>query len=115
MVTSGEVAKYIGELGIVKMPSSLKDMDIEHILDTIVADGKAERSESMEGTTLFRAVVPYFESAGLSRCFTTKIYEFCSAQPLYMQVTVWSMSSYFKMWRTGQCDPRNMHIFQRLA
>ena len=32
-----------------------------------------------------------------------------------MQVTVWSMPSYFKMWRTGQCDPRNMHIFQRLA
>jgi len=65
MVSPSEVSKYIGELGIVKM--ALKEADIEHILDTIVADGKAERSESMEGSVLYRAVVPYLESAGFSR------------------------------------------------
>ena len=65
MVSPGEVAKYIGELGIVKM--ALKEADVKAILDTIVADGKAERSESMEGIILYRAVVPYFESSGFSR------------------------------------------------
>merc|ERR1719357_2084000 len=65
MVSPSEVSKYIGELGIVKM--ALKEADIEHILDTIVADGKAERSESMEGSVLYRAVVPYLESADFSR------------------------------------------------
>ena len=68
MVSPSEVSKYIGELGIVKM--ALKEADIEHILDTIVADGKAERSESMEGSVLYRAVVPYLESAGFSRWVT---------------------------------------------
>ena len=65
MVSPGEVAKYIGELGIVKM--AMKEADVKAILDTIVADGKSERSESMEGIILYRAVVPYFESAGFSR------------------------------------------------
>ena len=36
MVSSGEVAKYIGELGIVKM--AMKEADVKAILDTIVAD-----------------------------------------------------------------------------
>jgi len=94
MVSPGEVAKYIGELGIVKM--ALKEADIEHILDTIVADGKAERSESMEGSILYRAVVPYFESAGLSRspCGVCPVISRCGDQGSVTPATC----TYFRDW-----------------
>ena len=66
MCSPGEVAQYIGELGISKV--ALKERDIQAILETIVADGKAEKCESMEGSVLYRAVVPLLASAGLSKC-----------------------------------------------
>ena len=103
MVSPSEVSKYIGELGIVKM--ALKEADIEHILDTIVADGKAERSESMEGSVLYRAVVPYLESAGFSRWVGHLDQGLLSPLELLpvislssLQGAMWSVSSDFKMW-----------------
>jgi len=65
MCSPAEVAKFIEDLRISKM--SLKEKDIAAILDTIVADGKAERCESAEGCRLYRAVAPLVASAGLSR------------------------------------------------
>jgi len=65
MCSAGEVAKYIGELGISKV--ALKEKDIMAILETIVADGKAERCQSLDGDTLYRAVTPLLPSAGVSR------------------------------------------------
>jgi len=66
MASVGEVAKFISDLGISKV--TLKDGDIESILQTIVYDGKAEKCESMDGSALYRAVPPLIPSAGLSRC-----------------------------------------------
>jgi len=66
MASVSEVAKFISDLGISKV--TLKDGDIESILQTIVYDGKAEKCESMDGSSLYRAVPPLIPSAGLSRC-----------------------------------------------
>lgn len=66
MVTVGEVAKFVSDLGISKV--SLKEADIEKILRTVVYDGKAEKCESLDGKTLYRAIKPLFPSAGISRC-----------------------------------------------
>lgn len=66
MATVGEVAKFVSDLGISKV--SLKEADIEKILRTVVYDGKAEKCESLDGKTLYRAVKPLFASAGISRC-----------------------------------------------
>lgn len=64
MVTVAEVAKFISDLGISKV--NLKEGDIEKILKTVVYDGKAERCESLEGRTVYRAVRPLLGSAGVS-------------------------------------------------
>jgi len=66
MATVGEVAKFVSDLGISKV--SLKEADIEKILRTVVYDGKAEKCESLDGKTLYRAIKPLFPSAGISRC-----------------------------------------------
>ena len=66
MVTVGEVGRFISELGISKV--TLKESDIEAILDTIVYDGKGERCESLDGRRLYRAVQPLVPSAGLAAC-----------------------------------------------
>jgi len=66
MVTVAEVQKFISDLGISKV--ALKDSEIESILQTIVYDGKAEKCESLDGKTLYRAVQSLVESAGVSRC-----------------------------------------------
>ena len=66
MVTVAEVQKFITDLGISKV--SLKDSEIESILQTIVWDGKAEKCESLDGKTLYRAVQSMVESGGVSRC-----------------------------------------------
>ena len=65
MASVSEVAKFISDLGISKV--TLKDGDIESILQTIVYDGKAEKCESMDGSSLYRAVPTLIPSAGLSR------------------------------------------------
>ena len=61
-----EVGRFISELGISKV--TLKESDIEAILDTIVYDGKGERCESLDGRRLYRAVQPLVPSAGLAAC-----------------------------------------------
>jgi len=66
MVTVAEVGRFISELGISKV--TLKESDIEAILDTIVYDGKGERCESLDGRRLYRAVQPLVPSAGLAAC-----------------------------------------------
>ena len=66
MASVAEVGKFISELGISKV--TLKESDIEAILDTIVYDGKGERCESLDGLRLYRAVQPLVPSAGLSSC-----------------------------------------------
>jgi len=66
MVTVGEVVKAVSDLGISKV--SLNEVEIEKILKTVVYDGKAEKCESLDGKTLYRAVKPLFPSAGISRC-----------------------------------------------
>ena len=66
MVTVGEVVKCVSDLGISKV--SLNEAEIEKILKTVVYDGKAEKCESLDGKTLYRAVKPLFPSAGISRC-----------------------------------------------
>ncbi|XP_047474487.1 DNA-directed RNA polymerase III subunit RPC6-like [Penaeus chinensis] len=56
-VASKEVLKHISELGITKVQLSIED--IETILETLVFDGKVERSvasEGAEGVKLYRAV-----------------------------------------------------------
>lgn len=66
MATVAEVGRFISELGISKV--TLKESDIEAILDTIVYDGKGERCESLDGRRLYRAVQPLVPSAGLAAC-----------------------------------------------
>jgi len=66
MVTVAEVGQFISDLGISKV--TLKETDIEAILDTIVYDGKGERCESMGGGRTYRAVQPLVSSAGLASC-----------------------------------------------
>ena len=66
MASVAEVGQFISDLGISKV--TLKESDIEAILDTIVYDGKGERCESLEGIRLYRAVQPLVASAGLSSC-----------------------------------------------
>lgn len=73
-VTSKEIWKFISDLGISKVPLSLED--IEMILDTLVYDGKAEKSitvqESSQSSTggqvkTYRAVETLLSSAGVVR------------------------------------------------
>ena len=65
MATSKEVAKYISDLGISKI--DLKQEDIEAILDTLIYDGKLEKTTKVQdgqeikvGTCL---KTPIFKSA----------------------------------------------------
>merc|ERR1719466_97731 len=66
MVAVKDVTNFITDLGISKV--SLKEKDIEAILNTIVLDGKAERCGGLTGPVLYRAVQPLLPSAGLARC-----------------------------------------------
>ncbi|XP_045602890.1 DNA-directed RNA polymerase III subunit RPC6 isoform X2 [Procambarus clarkii] len=65
-VASKEVLKHITELGITKVQLSMED--IEAILETLVFDGKAERSVATEGTQgvkLYRAVISFLPTPAL--------------------------------------------------
>ncbi|XP_052765997.1 DNA-directed RNA polymerase III subunit RPC6-like [Mya arenaria] len=68
--SSQDVWKFISELGISKVQLSVED--IETILDTLIYDGKCERSivaGAGEGdqTRLYRSVKPLIQSTGLMR------------------------------------------------
>jgi len=68
MATSKEVAKFISDLGISKI--ELKHEDIESILDTLIFDGKVEKTtRTQEGTEVkfYRAVESLLPNTGLVR------------------------------------------------
>ncbi|XP_071524620.1 DNA-directed RNA polymerase III subunit RPC6 isoform X1 [Panulirus ornatus] len=65
-VASKEVLKHITELGITKVELSMED--IETILETLVFDGKVERSlatEGAQGVRLYRAVTSFLPTPSL--------------------------------------------------
>ncbi|XP_046372683.1 DNA-directed RNA polymerase III subunit RPC6-like [Haliotis rufescens] len=82
---SKDVWKFISELGISKVQLSVED--IETILDTLIYDGKVERTiVAGQGTTgdsgqlrLYRAVKPVIQPTGLVRipCGTCPVFEQC--------------------------------------
>lgn len=80
--SSQDVWKYISELGISKVQLSVED--IETILDTLIYDGKCERTiVASVGDTgqskLYRAVNPVIESTGLMRmpCGSCPVFHKC--------------------------------------
>ncbi|XP_067681256.1 DNA-directed RNA polymerase III subunit RPC6-like isoform X2 [Haliotis asinina] len=82
---SKDVWKYISELGISKVQLSVED--IETILDTLIYDGKVERTlVAGQGTAgdsgqvrLYRAVRPVIQPTGLVRipCGTCPVFDQC--------------------------------------
>ena len=66
LAPSKDVLKYISELGISKV--QLKVEDIESILDTLIYDGKVEKTlQGAEETRFYRAVEPLLPPTGLMR------------------------------------------------
>ncbi|CAK9808653.1 DNA-directed RNA polymerase III subunit RPC6 [Anthophora plagiata] len=61
--SSKEVWKFISDLGISKVKLSVEDLEM--ILNTLVYDGKVERTLSGDGNTLYRAVEPLLSPPGL--------------------------------------------------
>ncbi|XP_063242391.1 DNA-directed RNA polymerase III subunit RPC6 isoform X2 [Bacillus rossius redtenbacheri] len=61
--SSKDVWRFISELGISKVQLSVDDM--ETILDTLVYDGKVERSTAMDSTRLYRAIKSLLPSPGI--------------------------------------------------
>lgn len=61
--SSKEVWKFISDLGISKVKLSVEDLEM--ILNTLVYDGKVERTLSGDGNTLYRAVEPLLNPPGL--------------------------------------------------
>ncbi|XP_067136463.1 DNA-directed RNA polymerase III subunit RPC6 [Centruroides vittatus] len=84
-VSSKEVLEYITKLGISKV--QLKLDEIENILDSLIYDGKAEKtvvaattSHNKNGmTNLYRAIDPLIQSTGLMRipCSVCPVFEDC--------------------------------------
>lgn len=64
-VSARQVCQFIADLGVSKVRLSVSD--IEHVLDTLVFDGKAERgaAENSEDGALYRAVNSPLSSTGL--------------------------------------------------
>ncbi|KAG7202576.1 hypothetical protein KM043_009772 [Ampulex compressa] len=61
--SSKEVWKFISDLGISKVKLSVEDLEM--ILNTLVYDGKVERTLAEDGNHLYRAVQPLLSSPGL--------------------------------------------------
>lgn len=82
LVTAKEVGEFIKNLGIVKV--DLDQGDIEAILDTLVYDGKAEKTArediGQESVRLYRAVEPLLPPTGLVRvpCGVCPVMKVCS-------------------------------------
>ncbi|XP_067012813.1 DNA-directed RNA polymerase III subunit RPC6 [Anabrus simplex] len=58
-----DVWNFVNDLGISKV--KLAPADLEAILDTLVYDGKAERTKTPEGKRLYKAVEPLLSAPGL--------------------------------------------------
>ncbi|XP_069695832.1 DNA-directed RNA polymerase III subunit RPC6 [Periplaneta americana] len=76
--SSKDVWKYISELGISRVQLSVEDM--ETILDTLLYDGKVERSISTDGTHLYRAIESLLPPPGIVRipCGVCPVMRHCS-------------------------------------
>ena len=76
--SSTDVWKYISELGISKVQLSIEDM--ETILDTLLYDGKVERSVATDGSHLYRAVESLLPAPGIVRipCGVCPVFHHCS-------------------------------------
>lgn len=61
--SSKEVWKFISDLGISKVKLSVEDLEM--ILNTLVYDGKVERTLSGDGSNLYRAIQPLIKPPGL--------------------------------------------------
>nr|CAD7202743.1 unnamed protein product [Timema douglasi] len=94
--SSKDVWKFISELGISKVQLSVED--IETILDTLLYDGKVERSVALDGSYLYRAIESLLAAPGIVRMPCEK-YTFplvqsgCIVQPTLVRS---SMSSEFE-------------------
>ena len=82
LATSKEVAKYISDLGIIKI--ELKQDDIESILDTLIYDGKVEKTTKIQEDKeikFYRAVESLLPTTGLVRipCGVCPVYKNCSS------------------------------------
>ncbi|XP_049784270.1 DNA-directed RNA polymerase III subunit RPC6 isoform X1 [Schistocerca cancellata] len=77
-VSSKDVWKYINDLGISKVQLSVEDM--ETILDTLLYDGKVERSLSAEGNFLYRAIKSLLPAPGTVTmpCGVCPVSHFCN-------------------------------------
>ena len=81
LATSSEVLTFISDLGISKI--QLKQEDIESILNTLVFDGKVEKSTSIrdgEETMLYRAIESLVPTTGLVKipCGVCPVVKNCS-------------------------------------
>ncbi|XP_015584828.1 DNA-directed RNA polymerase III subunit RPC6 [Cephus cinctus] len=76
--TSREVWKFISDLGISKVKLSVDDLEM--ILNTLIYDGKVEKTLSNDGTYLYRAVEPLLEPPGLIKapCGVCPVRKNCS-------------------------------------
>ncbi|KAE8738620.1 hypothetical protein FOCC_FOCC015896 [Frankliniella occidentalis] len=76
--SSKDVWKYISELGISKVQLSVQDM--ETILNTLVYDGKAERTVLADGNHMYRAIESLLPPPGIVRtpCGVCPVFNQCS-------------------------------------
>ncbi|KAK2588532.1 hypothetical protein KPH14_006311 [Odynerus spinipes] len=63
LASSKEVWKFISDLGISKVKLSVEDLEM--ILNTLVYDGKVEKTISSDGNKLYRSIQPLLTSPGL--------------------------------------------------
>ncbi|XP_012285446.1 DNA-directed RNA polymerase III subunit RPC6 isoform X2 [Orussus abietinus] len=63
--SSKEVWKFISDLGISKIKLSVEDLEM--ILNTLVYDGKVEKTLTSDGSILYRAIRPLLDPPGLVR------------------------------------------------
>ncbi|XP_034233232.1 DNA-directed RNA polymerase III subunit RPC6 [Thrips palmi] len=76
--SSADVWKYISELGISKVKLSVQDM--ETILNTLVYDGKAERTVLADGNHMYRAIESLLPPPGIVQtpCGVCPVLKQCS-------------------------------------
>ncbi|XP_064485508.1 DNA-directed RNA polymerase III subunit RPC6-like [Ornithodoros turicata] len=102
--SSKEVWNFINELGISKVQLSIED--IETILNTLIYDGKVEKTVVAEKSTdminLYRAVEPLVQSTGLMRmpCGTCPVMHNCHVGGVVSPATC----QYFKDWLAMDFD-----------
>ncbi|XP_055715947.1 probable DNA-directed RNA polymerase III subunit RPC6 [Phlebotomus papatasi] len=90
----GDVHQFISDLGISKV--NLDEEDLETILKTVVYDGKAERIVQMDGSSLYRAIVPALPPPGLVQmpCGICPVISNCSTCGLVTPKTCQYMSEW---------------------